>query len=92
MLSLDVWLTRVLDLTDPAVRSPLNTSNAELCSPRIPGAPHPSLAVGTAAAALGMDGIIAPSAVHSGKNLIIYPDAHLVPPYTIVRSIKDRRA
>lgn len=87
MLSLDVRLTRVLDLTDPAIQALLSTSSAELCSVRIPGALHPALSIGTAAASLGVDGIIAPSAVHAGKNLVLYPDAHIVPPYTIVRSI-----
>lgn len=87
MLSLGVKLNHVLDLTDPNTLTLLSTSLDELCSARFPGVDHPALGVGEAAADLGFDGIIAPSAVHAGKNLVIFPDAHVLPCYTIIRSI-----
>lgn len=90
MVSLDVRLSRVLDVTNPEVLDLLHTSTDELRSIRIPGASHPALSLGTAAAALGIDGIIAPSAVFEDKNLVMFPDAHIRPPYTIVRSIRTR--
>ena len=90
MVSLDVRLQRVLDLTNSRILRQLGTTMEELCAPRIPDQPHAALSVGTLAAELRVDGIIAPSAVFDGKNLVIYPDAHIVPPYTLVRSIRTK--
>lgn len=88
MVSLDVRLSRVLDITNSEILNLLHSSREELCSMRIPGASHPALSLGTAASAMRIDGIIAPSAVFEDDNLVIYPDAHITPPYTIVRSTR----
>lgn len=87
MLSITVHVDHVLDLTDPQTLALLVTTAVELCAPRFPGTDHPALRIGSMAADLGMDALIVPSAVHHAKNLIVFPDAHVMPCYAVVRSI-----
>lgn len=84
MLSLYVKLRRVLDLTDDAVLTTLDTTRDELCKPLRRRTGEPTQQLGTLAAALRIDGIIAPSRLRDANNLVIFPDTHLLPPYRVI--------
>ena len=87
MLSLCVRLQRVLDLTDDATLTLLQTTRDELCKPLRRRTGEPTQQLGTAAALLRIDGIIAPSRLTDKKNLVIFPDSHLLPPYRILARV-----
>lgn len=86
MLSLLVRLDRVIDLRDPSLLRALETDESALTGLRIPRASHIAERIGTAASAIGADGLIAPSAQEPGRhNLVIYPrNAAHWPPYIVV--------
>jgi len=88
MFSLMVTLKRVLDLTNAAILSELDTTVDELCSIRFPGTSHPARTLGTGAAAY-FDGLVVWSAiVPATKNLVIFPDHHRPLPYVVVRDTR----
>jgi RES domain-containing protein len=86
MLSLLVSLDRVVDLTEPALLTELNTDRAEVTSVRIPRNAHVAERIGAAANAVGADGLIVWSAQSPGmKNLVIFPtNAETRPPFLVV--------
>ena len=89
MLSLGVRLDAVLDLTDDQVLAAFGTSKNELRSPRIPGVAHPAQMLGGLAANAGVDALIVWSAIDQAKkNLVVFPDAHVLPPYYVVRRMR----
>lgn len=63
-------LGKVLDLTDPGVRKALGLKLADL----IAEAPAIPQAIGSAAHALGYEGILAPSAAGAGAILAVFAD------------------
>lgn len=87
MLSLYVRLRRVLDLTNDDVAALLQTSRDELCQPLFRKTGQPTQQLGTVAASLRIDGIIAPSRVSDKKNLVIFPDTHTLPPYHVIARV-----
>jgi RES domain-containing protein len=74
--ALDVDL-RILDLRDPATRRALRAGMPALSAPWSPDQPNPTtVRVAAAAARLGVDGLIVPSAARSdGWNLVVLPHA-----------------
>ena len=87
MLSLQVRLRRVLDLSSEAVLATLKTSRDELCRPMLRRSGEPTQVLGTLAASIGIDGIIAPSRLSNAKNLVIFPDTRPLPPYRVIARI-----
>jgi RES domain-containing protein len=86
MLSLLVCLDRVVDLTEPALLTKLETDETAVTSMRIPRTPHVAERIGAAANAVGADGLIVWSAQSPGmKNLVIFPtNAVTLPPFLVV--------
>lgn len=90
MLSLYVKLQRVLDLTDDAVLTALDTTRDEICRPMRRRTGERTQQLGTLAASLRVDGIIAPSRLTDKNNLVIFPDSHLLPPYRVIVRVGTR--
>jgi hypothetical protein len=79
---------RVLDLRDVATRRALGVSERQLTGPWAPDAPNrAALRVMRAAQELGVDGIVVPSAAHTGGwNVAVLPGA-----FERVRLVRRRR-
>jgi RES domain-containing protein len=91
MLTLLVRVNRVLDLQNATTRKLLATSREELLAPRIPGKICPTQRLSEAAIAIGVDSIIAPSAVvPTETNLIIFPQQHTIVPYVIATHLTNQ--
>lgn len=83
IFTVEVWLQRVVDLTDDAVCALLGVSFDELITPwrlivalgRVPT----THALGAAGRKAGIEALIVPSAQHPGsKNLVVIPDRFLL--------------
>ena len=79
-VAIQVKLTEVLDLTDPDVRRSLNLPVRRMLQEdwrkvQRSGAESRSQMIGRAATAIGLEGLIVPSAAEpTGKNLVCFPD------------------
>jgi RES domain-containing protein len=77
IIGIRIRLTNVLDLTDAAIRRRLGMTlavlRADWTATQNQGMESPTQHLGRLASASGIEGLLVPSAVHSGKNLVVFP-------------------